>query len=82
MTRVVVASALGFCLFVCAACDKHEFAPGERVRRKYNPNIGGVILRRENYDGKGDVYWIKYTNQDGELAADRPNLPEELERIP
>ena len=64
------------------ACSKHAFKPGDKVRRKFHPTISGVIGLRSNLNGKGDVYWIFYRNEEGEKDSDGPLLPEEIERAP
>jgi hypothetical protein len=69
---------------ICTAvpsCSKHAFEPGDRVKRKFHPTISGVIGLRSNINGKGDVYWIFYRNQEGKKESDGPLLPEEIERV-
>jgi hypothetical protein len=80
--HVILTLVLALCFVTLAACQKHDFAVGERVRRKYNHDISGVIVRRTNYDGKGDVYYIKLSGKPWEYNEDGPNRADELERIP
>jgi len=81
--RLYIAQLLAVCFIAMTACEeKHEFALGERVRRKYNPNISGVVIRRNNFDGKGDVYYIRPFGTQWETEVDGPNRADELERIP
>ena len=80
--RLFVAYVLTLCLLTITGCEKHEFALGERVRRKYNHDIAGVIVRRTNFDGNGDVYYIRLPGKPWEVNEDGPNRADELERIP
>ena len=59
---------------------------GERRSRQAQASAlasaGRVIGLRSNLNGKGDVYWIFYRNEEGEKDSDGPPLPEEIERVP
>jgi hypothetical protein len=80
--RRFIPQLVAVCFVALTACEeKHDFALGERVRRKYNPNISGVIIRRNNF-GQGDVYYIRPFGTQWETEIDGPNRPDELERIP
>ena len=81
--RLFVTQVFAILLVILAACEeKHEFALGEHVRRKY-ADISGVIVRRTNYDGKGDVYYIRIDGRKfDEEYIDGPSRADELEHIP
>ena len=81
--RVRIAQVLAIFVVTLTACEeKHEFSLGKQVRRKYNRDISGVMIRRTNYDGKGDVYYIKLPDEPWDTNVDGPNRADELERIP